>query len=129
MILILQLSLNLIHQHHQFYLLRFIRIDDNQQLSDVVDTIEKKLYTVDGIGSVDISGQDTREVHIKLDNNKLLKYGLTTTDVSNAMKKDNVDSSAGKVSDKDNEISIKIDSKIKKVDDFKNILIATKRWY
>ena len=62
-----------------------------KQLSDIVDTIEKKLYTVPGIGSVNISGEDTREIHIKLDNNKLLKYGLTTSDVSNAIKKDNVD--------------------------------------
>ncbi|MFT8343278.1 MAG: efflux RND transporter permease subunit [Clostridium beijerinckii] len=101
-------------------------LDDNQQLSDVVDTIEKKLYTVSGIGSVNISGEDTREIHIKLDNNKLLKYGLATTDVSNAIKKDNVDQSTGKITDKDNEISVKISSKIKKVDDFKNILIANK---
>ena len=34
--------------------------------------------------------------------------------------------STGKIADKDNEISIKINSKIKKVDDFKNILVATK---
>jgi len=101
-------------------------VDDNKQLSDVVDTIEKKLYTVSGIGSVNISGEDTREIHIKLDNNKLLKYGLATNDVSNAIKKDNVDQSGGKITDADNEISIKIDSKIKKVDDFKNILVATK---
>ncbi len=101
-------------------------LDDNQQLSDVVDNIEKKLYTVSGIGSVNISGEDTREIHIKLDNNKLLKYGLATTDVSNAIKKDNVDQSTGKITDKDNEISVKISSKIKKVDDFKNILIANK---
>ena len=99
---------------------------DNEQLADVVDTIEKKLYTVDGIGSVDISGEDTREVHIKLDNDKLLKYGLTTTEVASAIKKDNVDASAGKIADKDNEITIKINSKITKIDNFKNILIATK---
>ena len=101
-------------------------LDDNKQLSDIVDTIEKKLYTVPDIGSVNISGEDTREIHIKLDNNKLLKYGLTTSDVSSAIKKDNVDESTGKIADKDNEISIKISSKIKKVDDFKNILVATK---
>ncbi len=101
-------------------------LDDNEQLSDVVDTIEKKLYTVSGIGAVNVSGEDTREIHIKLDNNKLLQYGLTTTDVSNAIKKDNVDESTGKITDKDNEISLKISSKITKVDDFKNILIANR---
>ena len=101
-------------------------LDDNSQLSDAVDTIEKKLYTVSGIGAVNISGEDTREIHIELDNNKLLEYGLSTTDIANAIKKDNVDQSTGKITSKDNEISLKISSKIVKVDDFKNILISNK---
>lgn len=101
-------------------------VDDNKQLSDVVDNFEKKLYTVPDIGAINVSGEDTREIHIKLDNSKLLKYGLTTTAVTNAIKKDNVDQSGGQISDKDHQINIKISSKIKKVDDFKNILIANK---
>ena len=43
-----------------------------------------------------------------------------------AIKKDNVDQSSGQITDKDNQISIKTSSKIKKVDDFKNILVANK---
>ncbi|OOM75605.1 multidrug resistance protein MdtB [Clostridium puniceum] len=102
-------------------------LDDNQELSDIVDeTIKPKLYTVSGIGSVDVSGQDTREIHIKLDNNKLLQYGLTSSQVVNSIRIDNIDQSSGKVTDADNEISITTNSKIQKIEDFKNILITKK---
>jgi hydrophobe/amphiphile efflux-1 (HAE1) family protein len=102
-------------------------LDDNKALSDIVDnTIKPKLYTVSGIGSVDVSGEDTREIHIKLDNDKLISYGITASQVVSSIKSDNVDQSSGKVTDGDNEISITTNSKIQKVEDFKNILITKK---
>jgi len=102
-------------------------LEDNQELSDIVDsTIKPKLYAVSGIGSVDISGEDTREIHIKLDNNKLISYGLTTSDIVNSIKSDNIDQSSGKVTDGNNEISITTNSKIQKVEDFKSILVTKK---
>jgi multidrug efflux pump subunit AcrB len=102
-------------------------LDNNQELSDFVDNkIKPKLYTVSGIGSVDVSGEDTREIHIKLDNNKLVSYGLTANQVVSSIKTDNIDQSSGKVTDGNNEISITTNSKIQKVEDFKNILVTKK---
>ncbi|WP_238948154.1 efflux RND transporter permease subunit [Clostridium sp. YIM B02569] len=101
--------------------------DDTKKMSDFIDNVlTKKLYNVSGIGSVDVSGEDTREIHIKLDNNKLLTYGLSPSDVLNGIKKDNVDQSTGKVIDGNSEISITTNSRIKKIEDFKNILITKK---
>lgn len=102
-------------------------LGDNQKLSDLVNnSIKPKLYTVSGIGSVDVSGEDTREIHIKLDNNKLLQYGITSSQVVNSIKSDNIDQSSGKVTTVDNEIALTTNSKIQKIDDFNNILIAKK---
>jgi Cation/multidrug efflux pump len=101
--------------------------EDTEKMTDFIDnTIKKKLYTVSGIGSVDVSGEDTREIHIKLDNDKLLAYGLSPNDVINGIKRDNVDQSTGKVVDGNNEIAITTNSKIKKLEDFKNILVTKK---
>ena len=103
-------------------------LDDNQALSDFVDnTIKPKLYTVSGIGSVDVSGEDTREIHIKLDNDKLISYGLTAGQVVSSIKTDNIDQSSGKVVDGDNEISITTNSKIEKVENFKNVLVKNNK--
>lgn len=100
---------------------------DNQKMTDFVDnTLKPKLYAVSGVGAVNVSGEDTREIHIKLDNNKLLQYGLTSGAVINSIKSDNIDQSTGKVIDGDNQISITTNSKIQKVEDFKNILVSNK---
>ncbi|NOW04028.1 efflux RND transporter permease subunit [Clostridium beijerinckii] len=100
---------------------------DNQEMADFVDnTLKTKLYTVSGVGAINVSGEDTREIHIKLDNNKLLQYGLTSSAVVNSIRNDNIDQSTGKVTDGDNEISITTTSKIQKVEDFKNILVSNK---
>ena len=100
---------------------------DNQEMADFVDnTLKPKLYAVSGVGAINVSGEDTREIHIKLDNNKLLQYGLTSSSVINSIKNDNIDQSTGKVTDGDNQISITTTSKIQKVEDFKNILVSNK---
>ena len=100
--------------------------DDNKVMSDFVDNVlKKKLYTISGIGSIDVSGNDTREIHIKLDNDKLLEYGLTSSVVVNSITNDNVDGSTGKIKTEDNQISITTNSKIEKVEDFKNILVTS----
>lgn len=99
-------------------------VDDNKKVSDFVDnTLKNKLYSVSGVGSINISGEDTREIHIKLDNDKLLQYGITPSMVLNSIKTDNTDQSSGKISDGNNEISITTSSKIQKIEDFKNIVI------
>ncbi|EKQ52217.1 MULTISPECIES: efflux RND transporter permease subunit [unclassified Clostridium] len=100
---------------------------NNQEMADFVDnTLKPKLYAVSGVGAINVSGEDTREIHIKLDNNKLQQYGLTSSAVINSIKSDNIDQSTGKVIDGDNEISITTTSKIQKVEDFKNILVSNK---
>ncbi len=102
-------------------------LEDNQQLSDITEnTIKRKLYAIPGIGSVDISGKDTREIHIKLDNNKLQQYNLTAGEILNSISSDNVDRSTGMVTDGEKEISITTDSRIKSIKDFENILVATR---
>jgi len=94
--------------------------DDNKEISDLVeDVIKPKLYTVSGVGSIDVSGEDTREIHIKLDNDKLVAYGLTSGQVVNSIKTDNIDQSTGKVIDGNNEVTITTTSKIKKIEDCK----------
>ena len=100
---------------------------DNQEMADFVDnTLKPKLYAVSGVGAINVSGEDTREIHIKLDNNKLLQYGLTSGTVINSIKSDNIDQSTGTVTDGDNQISITTTSKIQKVEDFKNVLVSNK---
>lgn len=95
------------------------------ELSQLVNEVaKKKLSTINGVGAVEVYGDEEREIHIKLDNQKLAAYELTTVEVINSLQSDNIDMQAGIVSNGDREISLSTNSTIMKVEDFNAILIA-----
>ncbi len=97
----------------------------NRDLSQLVDdNISKKLNAVKGVGSVTTYGTQDREIHIKLDKNKLAAFNITTTDVTASLANDNINQSSGKVSNENTEITLNTNSSIKNVNDFLNVLVA-----
>ena len=97
----------------------------NRELSQIVDdSISKKLNAIKGVGSVTVNGKQDREIHIKLDKNKLAAYNITPSEVTQSLGNDNINTSSGKVASEDKEISLKTNSTIKNVDDFLNVLVA-----
>jgi Cation/multidrug efflux pump len=97
----------------------------NSELSQVVDdNIAKKLQTINGVGAVNTYGEQEREVHIKLDKEKMNSFNITVSELTNSLSSDNINVSSGKVSNGDTQISFKTDAAIKKVDDFLNVLVV-----
>ncbi len=92
----------------------------------VNNIIVPQLNTITGVGSITTYGAQDREIQIKLDKEKLAAYNLTTDQVVASLRSDNIDSPSGKVSDSSREITLRTYGSIKKVDDFNNILIATR---
>ena len=98
---------------------------ETEELSGVVNDIVKKgLYTVKGVGTLNIQGNTEREIHIKLDREKLASYGLTTAEVLNSLQSDNIEMQGGKITDEDREISLSTNSYVSKIEEFNNILVA-----
>lgn len=93
----------------------------------VDDVITKELYTVKGVGDVNIYGNAEREIQIKLDKTKMAAYGLTTSEVISGLQNDNLEVQGGKVDDGDREISLKTNSNIKKVADFNDVLVTKRK--
>ncbi|WP_088225589.1 efflux RND transporter permease subunit [Desulfosporosinus sp. FKB] len=98
----------------------------NRDLSQIVDDITKQLNTVNGVGSITSYGTQTREIHIKLDNQKMTALNLTASQVTASLGKDNVDMSTGSLSNGDKEVTLRTTSPIKEVDDFRNVLVANR---
>ncbi|TGE36330.1 efflux RND transporter permease subunit [Desulfosporosinus fructosivorans] len=99
----------------------------NKDLSQVVeDNITKKLNTVKGVGSVTTYGAQVREIHIKLDKEKMASLNVTTAQITQSLQSDNIDSSSGTVSNGDKEVSIRTNGTVKEVNDFLNILVANR---
>ncbi len=97
----------------------------NNELSQIVDdNIAKKLQTISGVGAVNTYGEQEREVHIKLDKEKMNSLNITVSELTNSLSNDNINVSSGKVSNGDTQMSLKTDAAIKKVDDFLNVLVV-----
>ena len=100
----------------------------NKDLSQVVeDEITKKLNTVKGVGSVTTYGAQVREIHIKLDKEKMAALNVTTAEITQSLQSDNIDRSSGKVSNGDKEVSLRTNGTVNEVNDFLNILVANRQ--
>jgi len=96
-------------------------------LSKVVDdVISKRLHAVSGVGTVDIFGEDEREVQIKLDMEKMAAYGLTPAEMVAGLQNGNLEQTGGTIKDGNQEISLRTDNNVKNVDDFYDISVGTR---
>lgn len=97
----------------------------NKELSQVVDDdISKKLQTINGVGAVNVYGEQEREIHLNLDKEKMNAYNITLSELTSSIGSDNINSSSGKVSNDNSQISLKTDASIKNVNDFLTIVVA-----
>jgi Cation/multidrug efflux pump len=100
---------------------------DNRAISKLVDdVITKSLYTVSGVGSLKVYGEEEREIKIKPDLEKLAAYGLTPAEMVSSLQNNNLEEPGGKVTDGQGEISLRTDNKVKSLEDFYNITVANR---
>lgn len=90
----------------------------------VEDLIKRRIETVNGVGSIDIYGDVKREIHIKLDKDKLAAYGLTTGGVVNSLRSENMEVPVGKVGSGDREMTLRTVGNIDRVNEFANLPVA-----
>ncbi len=82
-----------------------------------------QLLTVEGVGSIDISGGLIREVRVTLDQERLRSYGFTVTDILTTLRDENQDVAAGSLTSPQFEVVGKTAGKFQSVDDIRRLLI------
>jgi hydrophobic/amphiphilic exporter-1 (mainly G- bacteria), HAE1 family len=94
-----------------------------QLTSTVEDTIIPQLEGVDGVASVQASGQQVQEAQVVFDQDKLAQYGLTEETVQNIIKGSDVTAPLGLYTFKDSQKSVMIDGNITTIEDLKEMKI------
>jgi hydrophobic/amphiphilic exporter-1 (mainly G- bacteria), HAE1 family len=94
-----------------------------QLTSTVEDTIIPQLEGVDGVASVQASGQQVQEAQVVFDLDKLAQYGLTEETVQNIIKGSDVTAPLGLYTFKDSQKSVMIDGNITTIEDLKEMKI------
>ena len=94
------------------------------ELYDLVDqTIKPILLNVPGVGQVDLIGGNRREIEVKLDNEKLQAYNLSSAMVSQMIAMGNMSYPAGNIENNDNRYTIRLDEKLTDVNALRTLII------
>lgn len=98
---------------------------DALELSDYAENvIAERLQTIPGVSSVQIWGQKKYAMRLWIDPIKLNSYGVTVSDVRNALEKQNVELPSGKLTGANTELTVKTMGNLSEARQFNNIIIV-----
>src|SRR5499426_1896145 len=96
-------------------------------LTEIADKqISRSIQTVNGVGQVTIAGTRAREIHIVVDIEKLNSYGLSISQVRDAVVAENVEIPGGAIEQGKGQLLLRTLGRIDATQDFNNIVVATK---
>lgn len=85
----------------------------NRALTLMAEQVKARILKTPGVKEVVISGKKVREFHVHLDVNKLRQFGISFSEVENALRDANLSIPAGKFNNQNNYFLIKVDEKFK----------------
>jgi HAE1 family hydrophobic/amphiphilic exporter-1 len=96
-------------------------------LTEIADKqIGRMIQTVNGVGQVSVGGGRAREIHIVVDIEKLASYGLSMTQVREAVIAENVEIPGGTVEQGKGQLLLRTLGRVDAAQDFNAIVVATK---
>ena len=96
-------------------------------LTELADKqIARGIQTVNGVGEVSLTGGRAREIHIVVDIEKLNSYGLSLSQVREAVVSENVEIPGGTIEQGKGQLLLRTLGRVDASEDFNNIVVATK---
>ena len=81
------------------------------------------LQNVAGVGQVNIIGGDEREIQININQNRLLTYGLSISQITQAVSNANLSFPAGSIETQNQQLSIRYDANMKSLGQLRELII------
>ena len=91
----------------------------------IEDRIQPVVARVQGVGRVDVTGGRDREIHINLDPAALSDYGINYMQVCNVVAANNQTTPSGYVTQRKDEVSLRLMGEFNEVEQLEDILIPT----
>src|SRR5215216_6416164 len=88
--------------------------------------IKERIESINGVGQVTIIGGRERQINVWADPDKLRAYNVTPAEISNALKTQNMEFPSGRLDQGATETSVRTVGKIKKPEEFANVVVATR---
>lgn len=96
------------------------------QITDYIDRyIKDRITTIDGVASVVLYGERNPAIRIWLNRRAMAARSITVSDIEAALIRENVELPAGEIQSNTRLFSMRLNSRISSVDQFRNIVIKT----
>ena len=93
-----------------------------RDISEYADkTLRRRLESTPGVGNIDVLGGRGRQINIYLDSFKMQSFGITVTDVTNALQQQNTDVPGGRIDQGDRSLTLRTKGRITNLQGFKDI--------
>lgn len=96
-------------------------------LTSFAEDIKDGLEGVSGVEEVNIFGGLSREIHVNINQSKMMEYGVAVTDIQMAISTLNVGFPVGEANLSGQRYNLRIDENVTTVEDIENIVIRTPR--
>ncbi len=95
---------------------------------EVRDWLENELapqvQSIQGVGGIEVSGGQIRELQIIIDPQRLDSYGIALADVEQVLTGENIDIAVGQVTSESFDVMAKVDGRFESVTDIENVVLA-----
>ena len=91
--------------------------------------IKERIESVNGVGQISIIGGQERQINVWVDPDKMRAYNVTPAEVSNALRIQNIEFPSGRLDEGQTETAVRTIGKIKKPEEFDNVVIAMRGDY
>jgi len=88
------------------------------------EVLKEQIQKIEGVGAINMGGLRQRQIRIWLDAQKLVAYQIAANDVSEALKRQNLELPAGRIESQSMEYAIKVNGEIASIPEFNDIIIA-----
>src|SRR6185295_3365268 len=110
-----------------------IVVSASTNLRDVTETakhkIKDRIESINGVGQITIIGGRERQINVWVDPDKMRSYNVTPAEVAGALKIQNQEFPSGRLDEGQTETSVRTLGKVRKPEEFNNIVVATRGNY
>ena len=91
--------------------------------------VKERIESVNGVGQVTMIGGRERQINVWVDPDKMRSYNITPAEVSTALRIQNIEFPSGRLDEGQKETAVRTMGKIRDVEDFQNVVVATRGEY
>lgn len=101
------------------------QMDPRELYQFTKDKVKTELEQVEGVSAVTLVGGQEREIRVEVNNDRLKAYGISILQVSQALRRENLDFPTGKIDEKTNQYIVRLTGKFRGIEDVRNVVVVS----